>query len=109
MPRKRIRLSQFRIDVHEPIAELVHYYRHCDWSEDVYGMTPGDVTAVARRHARECDGQPQPRPQRDAGARYGLVPGLLSEQLMAALTDSLTQPDRGLEAYLAEFGADRLS
>lgn len=87
MARKRIALRQFAVSTEQDDGgvEFTHSYRQCDWHEWVDGMSPGDLLRIARAHAKVCDGKPQPRPERTPYALGGVIPGIWSKSLHAAL------------------------
>ena len=102
MARKRIALRQFWVwsSADDGGVYLSHDYRACDWQADADGMTPGDVARTARAHARECDGKPQPRPERQPFLISPLITEAWSESIAAALHTSLIYGQERAEASL---------
>jgi hypothetical protein len=102
MARKRIALSQFAAvgERDDSGVQLMHYYRRCDWDAYVDGMSPNAVRRVARDHARVCDGQPQPRPERPASpASPGFIPELWAAEVSRALATSFVTSVQALRRF----------
>lgn len=92
MGRERISEGMFTVSS-EPDdggVQLRHKLQQCDWYAEVGGWTPGDLLRRARGHAEVCDGEPQPRLERVPNSLGGLIPGVWSRSLDAALNDRLT-------------------
>jgi hypothetical protein len=91
MARKRIALSQFSVvtESFDGGIALLHSYRQCDWQHWVEGDSPPEITRLARAHARECDGQPQPRPEQPDRPPSRLVPDAWANEILGALKDTL--------------------
>lgn len=91
MARKRIALRQFFVSTERDDGgvRFGHSYRQCDWHAWVDGMSPREMERLAREHGLKCDGKPQPRPERAESPLGGLIPGVWSKSLHAALATRL--------------------
>jgi hypothetical protein len=96
MPRRRVTLRQFTVyGDHGGGVTVEHVYRRCDWTSNIQGETPGEIMQIARVHARECRGEPQPRLPAGTVAS-GLIPGVFLVDLGNGLMDTwkVTPPGR---------------
>lgn len=93
MARKHISLGQFAVstEMDDGGVKFTHDYRQCDWHEWADGMSPGELTCIARAHAKVCDGKPQPKPERrEPPAGYNpFVSSMWAEEIVRALQTSL--------------------
>ena len=85
-------LSQFEVSTaqYDGGISLEHKFKDCDWEEWIDGCRLTDLMRQAAAHARACDGNPQPRPERPAQpALNGLMPALWAGEICHALDKSL--------------------
>lgn len=88
MARRRISLGQFRVSNDGDYgggSNLDHHYRRCDWQLGIDQLTPPEITRLAREHARECDGLPQPVKPRQPDALASATMALWAPVIEAAL------------------------